>query len=156
MDIERCWKVENNHENWITKSHRKQGLDCREAEELSWYPSWSNSLWQGWSCGLVHCLKVTCIRNTWTFELRNSFKKFKDSPRKKSTAEYFCCSNTISLFINQEKSELVYPVLLVILSCHKMFNYALLSWWGLELIKLPSLIGIPDTKLFVFMTYQPL
>ena len=22
---------------------------------MSWYPSWSNSLWQGWSCGLVHC-----------------------------------------------------------------------------------------------------
>ena len=39
----------------ITKSHREQGLDYREGEELSWCPSWSNSLWQGWSCGLVHC-----------------------------------------------------------------------------------------------------
>ena len=39
----------------ISKSHRKQGLDYKEAEELSWCPSWSNSLWQGWSCGLVHC-----------------------------------------------------------------------------------------------------
>ena len=39
----------------ITKSHKEQGLDYREAEELSWCPSWSNSLWQGWSCGLVHC-----------------------------------------------------------------------------------------------------
>ena len=37
----------------ITKSHREQGLDYREAEELSWCPSWSNSLWQRWSCGLV-------------------------------------------------------------------------------------------------------
>ena len=27
----------------------------RESEQLSWYPSWSNSLWQGWSCGLVYC-----------------------------------------------------------------------------------------------------
>ena len=27
----------------------------REAEELSWCPSWSNSLWKRWSCGLVHC-----------------------------------------------------------------------------------------------------
>ena len=35
----------------ITKSHREQGLDYREAEELSC----SNSLWQGWSCGLVYC-----------------------------------------------------------------------------------------------------
>ena len=22
---------------------------------MSWCPSWSNSFWQGWSCGLVHC-----------------------------------------------------------------------------------------------------
>ena len=39
----------------ITKSHREQGLDYREAEELSWCPSCSNSLWQGWNCGLVYC-----------------------------------------------------------------------------------------------------
>ena len=39
----------------LRESHREQGLDYREAEELSWCPSWSNSLWQGWSCGLVHC-----------------------------------------------------------------------------------------------------
>ena len=38
----------------ITKSHREQSLDYRDGEELSWCPSWSNSLWQGWSCGLVH------------------------------------------------------------------------------------------------------
>ena len=37
----------------ITKSHMEQGLYYREAEELSWCPSWSNSVWQGWSCGLV-------------------------------------------------------------------------------------------------------
>ena len=39
----------------ITKSHREQGLDYWEAEEMSWCSSWSNSLWQGWSCGLVYC-----------------------------------------------------------------------------------------------------
>ena len=33
----------------------EQGLNYREAEELSWCPSWSNSLWQGWTCGLAHC-----------------------------------------------------------------------------------------------------
>ena len=33
----------------------EQGLDYREAEDLFWCPSWLNSLWQGWSCGLVHC-----------------------------------------------------------------------------------------------------
>ena len=39
----------------ISKSHREQGLDYREGDELSWCPSWWNSVWQGWSCGLVHC-----------------------------------------------------------------------------------------------------
>ena len=39
----------------ITKSHREQGLDYREAEELFGCPSCSNSLWQGWSCRLVYC-----------------------------------------------------------------------------------------------------
>ena len=39
----------------MSKSHREQGLDYREGEEVSWCPSWSNSLWQGLSCGLVHC-----------------------------------------------------------------------------------------------------
>ena len=36
----------------ITKSHKEQGFDYREVKELSWC---SNSLWQGWSCELVHC-----------------------------------------------------------------------------------------------------
>ena len=39
----------------ISKSNREQGLNYREGEELCWCPSWSNSLWQGRSCGLVHC-----------------------------------------------------------------------------------------------------
>ena len=39
----------------MTKIHRDQGMDYRKDKELSWCPSWSNSLWQGWSCGLVHC-----------------------------------------------------------------------------------------------------
>ena len=30
-------------------------MDSREAEELSWCPSSSNSQWQGWSFELVHC-----------------------------------------------------------------------------------------------------
>ena len=37
------------------QSHREEGLNNREAEELFWRPSWSNSLWQGCSCGLVYC-----------------------------------------------------------------------------------------------------
>ena len=39
----------------IMKSHREQGLDYRESVEVTWCPSWSNSLWQGWSCRQVHC-----------------------------------------------------------------------------------------------------
>ena len=27
----------------------------REGEDLYWCSSWSNSLWQGWNCRLVHC-----------------------------------------------------------------------------------------------------
>ena len=30
-------------------------MDYREGEELFWCPYWSNSLWKGWSCRLVHC-----------------------------------------------------------------------------------------------------
>ena len=40
---------------FVTASFRGQCLDYWEGEELSWCPSWSNSLWQGWSSGLVHC-----------------------------------------------------------------------------------------------------
>ena len=40
-------------------------MDFREAEELSWCPSWSNSLWQGWSCGLVYCPGGNVIDPIW-------------------------------------------------------------------------------------------
>ena len=49
----------------ISKSHREQGLDYWEGEELSWCPSWSNSLWRGWSCGLVHCLGGNATEPIW-------------------------------------------------------------------------------------------
>ena len=39
----------------ITPRAPPWGLGYKEAEELSWCRSWSNSLWQRWSCGLVHC-----------------------------------------------------------------------------------------------------
>ena len=37
------------------QSHREQGLDYSDGEEVSWCPNRSNSLWQGCSCELVHC-----------------------------------------------------------------------------------------------------
>ena len=49
----------------ITISHREQRLDYREAEELSWYPSWSNSLWQGCSCRLVYCTCGNATNPIW-------------------------------------------------------------------------------------------
>ena len=51
-------QLSHNNSLWtwgISKSHREQGLDYWEGDELSWCPSWSNSLWQRWSCELVHC-----------------------------------------------------------------------------------------------------
>ena len=40
-------------------------MDDREGEELSWCPSCSNSLWQGWSCGLVHCPGGNATEPIW-------------------------------------------------------------------------------------------
>ena len=40
-----------------------QGLGYWEAEELSWCPS--NSVWQGWNCGLVHCPDRNATDPTW-------------------------------------------------------------------------------------------
>ena len=61
-------QLSHNNSLWaygITKSHREQGLDYRDCEEMSWCPSWSNSLWQGWSCGLVHCLSGNATDPIW-------------------------------------------------------------------------------------------
>ena len=50
----------------INKSHREQGLGYKDGEELSWYPSWSNCLWQGWGCGLVHCPAGNATEPIWS------------------------------------------------------------------------------------------
>ena len=42
-----------------------QGLNNRESDELFWCPSWSNSLWQGWSYGLVHCFGGNATDLIW-------------------------------------------------------------------------------------------
>ena len=44
---------------------KEQGLDYREAEELCRCPYCSNSLWQGWSCGLVHCPDGNATEPIW-------------------------------------------------------------------------------------------
>ena len=40
-------------------------MDYMEGEELSWRLSWSNSLWQGWSCRLVHCPAGNATDKIW-------------------------------------------------------------------------------------------
>ena len=62
-------QLSHNNSLWaegVTENRREQGLDYREPEELSWCPSWSNSLWQGWSCGLVHCPGVNATDPIWS------------------------------------------------------------------------------------------
>ena len=39
--------------------------DYRDAEGLSWCPYLSNSQWQEWSCGLVHCLAENASDPIW-------------------------------------------------------------------------------------------
>ena len=65
----------------ITKSHREQGLDYREGDELSWCPSWSNSRWQGWSCRLVHCPGENATDPIWRV-LASSDRIFSWTPLK--------------------------------------------------------------------------
>ena len=51
-------RLSHNNSLWalgINISHRKQRPGYWEDEELSGCPTLSNSLWHGWSCGLVHC-----------------------------------------------------------------------------------------------------
>ena len=49
----------------MTKSQREQGLHYREDDVLSWRPSCSNSLWRGWSFGLVHCPDENATDPIW-------------------------------------------------------------------------------------------
>ena len=45
-DLNSCCRVHFLQRYWLHHGH---------LQEQSWCPSWSNSLWQGWSCGLMHC-----------------------------------------------------------------------------------------------------
>ena len=81
----------------------EQGLDYRETEELSWCPFWSNSLWQGWSCGLVHCpggnandliwrvLASSLGISSWT-----PLKPQHSNPNPKPLANQLCCTDFLT------------------------------------------------------------
>ena len=56
------------HNDSLGNKQKSQGARSGlywEGKELSWCPSWSNSLWQGWSCGLVYCSIGNATDPTW-------------------------------------------------------------------------------------------
>ena len=82
----------------ISKSHREQVLDYRDGEELSWCPSWSNSLWQGWSCGLMHYPGGNATEPIWrvlaTSDGISSWTPLKpqySNPNPNPLANQMCC-----------------------------------------------------------------
>ena len=91
-------KIDYYQEKYIKKTKTKKGLDYREGEKLSWCPSWSNSLWQGGSCGLVHCpggnttdpiwrvLASSLGISSWT-----PLKPQHSNPNPNPLANQFCC-----------------------------------------------------------------
>ena len=83
--------------------HRDQGLDYREAGELSWCLSCSNSLWQRWSCGLVYCPGGNATdpisRVLATSERISSWTPLKpqhSNPNPNNLANQLCCSDFLS------------------------------------------------------------
>ena len=74
----------------ITKSHREQGLDYREGEELSWCPSWSRL-----SCGLVYCPSRNATDPIWrvlaSSDRISSLKPQHCKPNSKSLANQLRC-----------------------------------------------------------------
>ena len=82
----------------ISRRHREQGLDYREGEELSWCPSWSNSLWRGWSCGLVYCHRGNVTDPIWRvlassdgISSRTPLKPQHSNPSPNSLANQLWC-----------------------------------------------------------------
>ncbi len=58
MEVFLCERVNDHRHSLVT-------ADYRDGEELCWCPSWSNSLWQVWSCGLVHCPSGNATDSMW-------------------------------------------------------------------------------------------
>ena len=82
----------------ISKSHKEQGQDYRAGEELSWCTSWSNSLWRGWSCGLVYCPAGNATDPIWRvlssskgISSWNPLKPHHSNPNPKPLANQLWC-----------------------------------------------------------------
>ena len=96
----------------------EQGLDYRETEELSWYLSVSNSLWQRWSCRLVHCTGGNATGPIWRV-LASSLRIFCWTPLKPQ-------HSNLSLTLWPIKSGVLTSLLLPHLS--SSLTDSLLSW----------------------------
>ena len=78
-------------------------MDYREAEELSWFSSWLNSLWQGWSCGLVHGPGGNAIDPIWRvlafsdgFSSRTPLKPQHSNPNPNPFANQLWCIDLLT------------------------------------------------------------
>ena len=84
----------------LSLGNKQKSQGAREAEELPWCQSWSNSLWQGWNGGLVHCPVGNATNSIWS-ELASSDGIFtwtplkpqhsKPNPNPKSLANQLWC-----------------------------------------------------------------
>ena len=75
----------------------------REAEELSWCPSWSNILWQGLSCGLVYCPGGNATDPIWRVLTSSGgisswspLKPQHSNPNPNPLANQFWCSDFLT------------------------------------------------------------
>ena len=87
----------------MTKSHRELGLDYKEVEYLSWCPSWSNSLWQGWSCGLEDCPGGNATEPIWReldssngISSRTTLKPQHSNPKPNPLANQLWCIDILT------------------------------------------------------------
>ena len=135
----------------ITKSHREQGLDYRDGEELSCCPSWSNCLWQGWSCGLVYCPGGNVTDSVWIVLAssdRNSswtpLEPQHSNPNHNPLANQLWCTD--SLLFPHLSSSLTDSLPSLNLSCHsktdaQFMQDGLKSVWSIPYVSVAFLGG---------------
>ena len=65
---------------------------------MSWCPNWSNSLWQGWSCGLVYCPGGNATDPIWRVQASSQgisswtpLKPYHSNPNSKPLANQLWC-----------------------------------------------------------------
>ena len=73
-------------------------MNYRDGVELCWCPSCWNSLWQGWSCGLVHCSGGNATDPIWRVLASSNgisswtpLKSHYSNPNPNPLANQLCC-----------------------------------------------------------------